>query len=68
MFMNLRFLNFFLFSFFLIWILFEYVKMFCILGEQDHLPEVAFYMIGNLEEVIAKAEKLAEEQSWAALL
>ncbi|CAE1154062.1 ATPeF1B [Acanthosepion pharaonis] len=32
-------------------------------GEQDHLPEVAFYMIGNLEEVIAKAEKLAEEQS-----
>jgi len=32
-------------------------------GEQDHLPEVAFYMIGNLEEVVEKAEKLAEEQS-----
>lgn len=31
-------------------------------GEQDHLPEVAFYMVGNLEEVVAKAEKLAEEQ------
>ncbi|XP_014769901.1 ATP synthase subunit beta, mitochondrial [Octopus bimaculoides] len=32
-------------------------------GEQDHLPEVAFYMTGDLTQVIAKAEKLAEEQS-----
>merc|ERR1712121_221323 len=31
-------------------------------GEQDHLPEVAFYMTGNLAEVCEKAEKLAEEQ------
>jgi len=30
-------------------------------GELDHLPEVAFYMVGPVEEVIAKAERLAEE-------
>ena len=30
-------------------------------GEYDHLPEAAFYMIGGIEEVIAKAEKLAAE-------
>ncbi|KAF8770591.1 ATP synthase subunit beta like protein [Argiope bruennichi] len=30
-------------------------------GEMDHLPEVAFYMVGPIEEVIQKAEKLAEE-------
>merc|ERR1712071_73239 len=29
-------------------------------GEYDHLPEAAFYMVGPIEEVIAKAEKLAE--------
>ena len=33
------------------------------IGELDHLPEVAFYMVGGIEEVVAKAEKLAEEQS-----
>ncbi|CAH1789598.1 unnamed protein product [Owenia fusiformis] len=32
-------------------------------GELDHLPEIAFYMVGNIEEVVAKAERLAEEQS-----
>ena len=31
-------------------------------GELDHLPEVAFYMVGNIEEVREKAEKLAAEQ------
>lgn len=31
-------------------------------GELDHLPEVAFYMVGSIEEVKAKAAKLAEEQ------
>lgn len=30
-------------------------------GEYDHLPEVAFYMVGPIEEVIEKAEKLAKE-------
>ena len=30
-------------------------------GEMDHLPEVAFYMVGHLDEVKEKAEKLAEE-------
>jgi F-type H+-transporting ATPase subunit beta len=29
-------------------------------GEYDHLPEQAFYMVGTMEEAIAKAEKLAE--------
>lgn len=31
-------------------------------GEYDHLPEVAFYMVGPIEEVIEKAQKLAAEQ------
>merc|ERR1711934_202939 len=31
-------------------------------GELDHLPEVAFYMVGNIEEVSEKAARLAEEQ------
>ncbi|MGR3713288.1 MAG: F0F1 ATP synthase subunit beta [Shimia sp.] len=30
-------------------------------GEYDHLPEGAFYMVGGIEEVIAKAEKMAAE-------
>ena len=29
-------------------------------GDYDHLPEQAFYMVGTLEEAVAKAEKLAE--------
>jgi len=31
-------------------------------GELDHLPEIAFYMVGNIEEVVAKAERLASER------
>lgn len=34
-----------------------------ITGELDHLPEVAFYMVGPIEEAVAKAERLAEDQS-----
>ena len=30
-------------------------------GEYDHLPEAAFYMVGGIEEVVEKAEKLAKE-------
>lgn len=30
-------------------------------GELDHLPEVAFYMVGPIEEVVEKAERLAKE-------
>ena len=30
-------------------------------GEFDHLPEAAFYMVGAIEEAVAKAEKLAAE-------
>merc|ERR1712047_81861 len=30
-------------------------------GDLDHLPEVAFYMVGPIEEVHEKAERLAEE-------
>ncbi|XP_039350813.1 ATP synthase subunit beta, mitochondrial-like isoform X2 [Mauremys reevesii] len=32
-------------------------------GEYDHLPEQSFYMVGPIEEVIAKAQKLAEEHA-----
>ncbi len=27
-------------------------------GKYDHLPENAFYMVGNIDEAIAKADKL----------
>jgi F-type H+/Na+-transporting ATPase subunit beta len=30
-------------------------------GNYDHLPEAAFYMVGTIEEAVAKAEKLAAE-------
>ena len=30
-------------------------------GEYDHLPEGAFYMVGGIEEVIAKAQKMAAD-------
>ncbi|MDD3287600.1 MAG: F0F1 ATP synthase subunit beta [Alphaproteobacteria bacterium] len=29
-------------------------------GEYDHLPEAAFYMVGTIEEAVAKAHKMAE--------
>src|SRR6478609_9397323 len=29
-------------------------------GEYDHLPESAFYMVGGIDEAVAKAEKLAQ--------
>ena len=30
-------------------------------GEYDHLPEAAFYMVGGIEEVLEKAEKLSKD-------
>jgi len=30
-------------------------------GKYDHLPETAFYMVGGIEEVVQKAQKLAAE-------
>ena len=30
-------------------------------GEYDHLPEGAFYMVGGIDDVIAKAEKMAAD-------
>ena len=30
-------------------------------GEYDHLPENAFYMVGGIADVKAKAEKLAAD-------
>ena len=30
-------------------------------GEYDHLPEAAFYMVGSIEEVVEKAEKLSKD-------
>jgi F-type H+-transporting ATPase subunit beta len=29
-------------------------------GDYDHLPEQAFYMVGTIDQAVAKAEKLAE--------
>jgi F-type H+-transporting ATPase subunit beta len=31
-------------------------------GDYDHLPEAAFYMVGTIEDAIAKAEKLSSEE------
>ena len=28
-------------------------------GELDHLPESAFYMVGNIDQVMEKAKKMA---------
>ena len=30
-------------------------------GKHDDLPEAAFYMVGGIDEAIAKAKKLAEQ-------
>jgi len=30
-------------------------------GQYDHLPEAAFYMVGTIEDAVAKAERLAAE-------
>ena len=30
-------------------------------GEYDHLPEAAFYMVGTIEDAVAKAQKMATE-------
>ena len=30
-------------------------------GEYDHLPEGAFYMVGTIEEAIAKGQKMMKE-------
>jgi len=30
-------------------------------GKYDHLPEMAFYMVGNIDTAIAKAHEIAEE-------
>jgi F-type H+-transporting ATPase subunit beta len=32
-------------------------------GNYDHLPEIAFYMVGTIEEVITKGEQLLKEAS-----
>ncbi len=30
-------------------------------GDYDHLPEMAFYMVGTIEEAVEKAQRMAEE-------
>jgi F-type H+-transporting ATPase subunit beta len=30
-------------------------------GKHDNLPEDAFYMVGSIDEAVAKAKKMAEE-------
>src|SRR6202034_3030756 len=41
------------------------VKSFAALvrGDYDHLPEQAFYMVGTIEDAVAKAQKMAAEAS-----
>merc|ERR1712110_356085 len=34
-------------------------------GKYDHLPEVAFYMVGDISEVVQKAERLTKEANEA---
>src|SRR4029077_5636843 len=34
-------------------------------GDYDHLPEAAFYMVGTIEEAVAKAHKMAAEAAYA---
>lgn len=41
----------------------NFVKFEKILGELDHLPEVAFYMQGGIDDVRAKAEELAKQNA-----
>ena len=31
-------------------------------GDYDHLPEAAFYMVGGIEEVVEKAERMSKEK------
>lgn len=31
-------------------------------GELDDIPEVAFYMVGSIDDVLAEADRLAREQ------
>merc|ERR1712139_457659 len=35
-------------------------------GEYDDLPEMAFYMVGDMSEVVAKADKMAKEMAASA--
>jgi F-type H+-transporting ATPase subunit beta len=35
-------------------------------GKYDHLPEQAFYLVGTIEDAVAKAEKLAQQFQAAA--
>jgi F0F1-type ATP synthase beta subunit len=39
--------------------LLSYLTQALLAGEYDHLPEMAFYMIGDLEEAVRKADQLA---------
>jgi F-type H+-transporting ATPase subunit beta len=32
-------------------------------GDYDHLPEAAFYMVGTIEDAVAKAQKLAAAEA-----
>ena len=37
-------------------------RLFPSAGELDDIPEVAFYMVGPIEDVLQVAEKLAQQQ------
>jgi F-type H+-transporting ATPase subunit beta len=37
------------------------IKGFKAIGEYDHLPEAAFYLVGTIEDAVAKGERLAQD-------
>lgn len=43
-------------------IFFEYLQG-VLDGKYDELPEQSFYMVGGIDEVMAKAEKIAKESA-----
>jgi F0F1-type ATP synthase beta subunit len=42
------------------WLHLKWWLIVCFLGELDHIPEVAFYMQGAIDDVHKKAEELAK--------
>ena len=57
------------FSRVLLYVVSEYIMCHCsfclcvtVAGELDDIPEVAFYMVGPIEEVVRNAEQLAAQQ------
>ena len=48
---------------FLAFCCFSWFKQGVLDGKYDDLPEQSFYMVGGIEEVIAKGEKISKESA-----